>query len=97
MEFSVADTPLRVVSSFSASLPTPPLVVCPWFIFFEYIMSCEPNNHNYQLEPIQTVSRVIENGEVHSVTMFLQHCTKCEQSNEICKPEDYQFINQNAP
>ncbi len=59
-------------------------------------MGCEKNSHEFKIEPIQTVSRAIDNGEVHSVTMFLQHCVRCGQSNEICKPEDMQFVNQNA-
>ncbi len=59
-------------------------------------MSCEPNNHNFAIEPIQTVSRAMPDGEVHSVTMFLQHCTKCGNTNEICKHESLEFVNQDA-
>jgi len=59
-------------------------------------MSCEPNKHTFVVEPIQTVSRVIDGGEIHSVTMFLQHCTSCGQSNEICKPETIEFVNQDT-
>ena len=57
-------------------------------------MSCEVNKHTFKVEPIQTVSRVIDGGEVHSVTMFLQHCTACGETNEICKHESMEFVNQ---
>lgn len=57
---------------------------------------CEKDKHKYALEPIQTVSRAIDNGEIHSVTIFLQHCTECGHSQEIAIHEDYDHINPNA-
>jgi len=60
-------------------------------------MSCEPNNHKFEIEPIQTVSRAMQDGEVHSVTIFLQHCTACGETNDICHHETQEFVNQDAP
>ena len=59
-------------------------------------MSCEPNTHEFKVEPIQTVSRAIDQGEVHSVTMFLKYCVKCGTSDEICKHESQEFVNQDV-
>ena len=55
-------------------------------------MTCETNKHKFEIEPIQTTSRVIENGEVHSVTMFLQHCTQCGKSDEIAIHETQEYV-----
>ncbi len=60
-------------------------------------MECEPNAHEFKLEPLQTVSRVIDQGEIHSVTIFLQHCVKCGKSDEIAIHENYEYINTTTP
>lgn len=59
-------------------------------------MSCEENAHEFKLEPIQTVSRILDQGEVHSVTMFLSHCAKCGKSDEICIHETQEFVNSDS-
>jgi len=58
------------------------------------IIVCEPDNHNFKIEPMQTVTKGAPGTEINTVTVFLQHCTKCGHTNEICKPEDYQFISE---
>ncbi len=58
-------------------------------------MACKENEHKYQVEPIQTVSRVINDGEVHSVTMFLQQCTLCGKNDEIAIHETQEFVADN--
>ncbi len=55
-------------------------------------MTCEVNKHNFKVEPIQTVSRAINDGEVHSVTLFLQHCTLCGKNDEIAIHETQEYV-----
>lgn len=60
-------------------------------------MTCEPNKHNFKMEPLQTVTRAVPESEINTVTMYLQHCTLCGKYNEICNNENYEYINIENP